>query len=155
MADLVFNQGLGRMAEWFQRVDSNDPAAAVLRIFIIDANGETDANLRDADTMTAVFALLANEVTNAGYANIALDDTDLAFTVDDGNDRVDLNFADQTFSGISAGDAWEDLIIAMDEDGSDTDGTTIPGTLHDFVVTPDGSDITAQLAVAGFFRATE
>jgi len=154
MADLVFNQALGRMAEFFNRVDSNDPAGSVLRIFIIDANAETDANLKDADTMTAVFALLANEVTNSGYANIALTDADIAFTVDDGNDRVDLDIPDQTFSSVAAGDAWEDLIVAWDDDGTDTDTNTIPGTLHDFVVTPDGSDITAQIDAAGFYRAS-
>lgn len=154
MANQVFNVALGAMAAWFKRVDDNDPAANVLRIFIIDANGVTDAVLKDLDTMALIFSGTANEVTNSGYSNIPLDDTDLAFTVDDGNDRVDLDFADQTFASIGGGDAWTDLIIASDEDGSDTDSTTIPGTLHDFVVTPDGSDITAQLDAAGFYRAS-
>jgi len=30
----------------------------------------------------------------------------------------------------------------------------VPCTLHDFAVTPDGSDITAQIAAAGFYRAS-
>lgn len=154
MANLVFNQALGAMAAWFKRVDDNDPAGAVLRIFIIDNNAETDANMKDADTMTALFALLANEVTNTNYVNIALDDTDVAFTVDDGGDQVELDFADQTFSSIASGDAWTDLVVAWDETGADNDALTIPGTLHDFVVTPDGSDITAQLDAAGFYRAS-
>ncbi len=154
MADLVINQGLGRMAEWFNRVDSNDPAGSVLRIFIFDANAETDANIKDADTIAALQALLSNEVTNTGYANIALDDTDLAFTVDDGNDRVDLDFADQTWNSVGAGDAWEDMCVAWDPDGLDTDANTVPGTWHDFLITPDGSDITVNIDAAGFYRAS-
>jgi hypothetical protein len=33
------------------------------------------------------------------------------------------------------------------------DSTFIPLTKHDFVVTPDGSDVTAQIALAGFYRS--
>ncbi len=35
-----------------------------------------------------------------------------------------------------------------------TDANIVPGTLHDFAITPDGSDITAQIAAAGFYRAS-
>lgn len=154
MADLVFTIAKGRVAQWCQNVEDNSPAAAVLRLFVIDANGETDANMEETDTMTALFATLANEVTNSGYTNQTQDDTDIVITLDDTNDRVDIDISDQTFSTIGAGDAWEDLVVAYDADGSDTDTTTIPMTLHDFVVTPDGSDITAQIDAAGFFRAS-
>lgn len=154
MADLVFNVALGSMAEWFRRVDANDPAGCVLRVFIIDANGDTDAAMKDRNDFAALVGGTANEVTNSGYANIALTDSDIAFVIDDGNDRVDLDIPDQTFSSVGSGDAWTDLIIAWDDDGTDTDSNTLCGTLHDFVVTPDGSDITAQINSAGFFRAS-
>lgn len=154
MADLVFNVSKGKAAELFQNVEDNDPAAAVIRIFAIDANGETDDNMRDADTMAALFALLANEVTNSGYANISLDETAITITLDDTNNRIDVDLTDQTWSAVAAGTAWTDLVIAYDPDGTDTDSGTIPLTLHDFAVTPDGSDITVQWNAAGVFRAS-
>lgn len=154
MADLVFNIAKGRVHQLVKNVEDNSPAAAVLRVFVIDANGETDDNIRGADTMAAVFALLANEVTNSGYANKSLDETNITITVDDGNDRVDLDIDDQTWATVVAGDDWTDIIIAYDADGADNDANTIPLSLHDFPVTPDGSDITAQIDAAGFFRAS-
>lgn len=154
MANFVFNISLGKVAELVQNVEDNDPAGAVLRVFVIDANGETDANLKDADTMAAVFALLANEVTNTGYANKSLDETQITVTPDDTNDRMDLDIDDQTWSAVGAGDAWEDVIIAYDPDGTDTDANTIPLTLQDFVVTPDGTDIKVIIHADGFYRAS-
>ena len=34
------------------------------------------------------------------------------------------------------------------------DANIVPLTMHDFVVTPDGSDMTAQINTAGFYRAS-
>jgi len=154
MADLVFNISKGRVHQLVKNVEDNSPAAAVLRVFVIDANGETDDNIRDADTMAAVFATSANEVTNSGYTNKSLDETNITIQVDDANNWVDLDIDDVSWSSVGAGDAWTDLIIAYDPDGTDTDSGTIPLTIHDFAVTPDGSDITAQIDAEGFFRAT-
>lgn len=155
MADLVFNIAKGRVAELYNRVDTNDPANSALIIAIIDAGGETDDNMRDTDTFTALFATTADEVTNTNYARKVLTDSDLsAFAPDDTNNRVDLDFADQTWTSVAAGDAWTDLIVGYDNDTTGgTDANIIPMTLHDFAVTPDGSDITAQVNSAGFFRA--
>ena len=41
-----------------------------------------------------------------------------------------------------------------DDTTAGTDANIVPLTMHDFVVTPDGSDITAQIAAAGFYRAS-
>lgn len=155
-ADFVFNIAKGRVAELYNRVDSNDPANSALIIIILDANGDTDAVMKDRDDMTALLGGTANEVTNANYARKTLTDTDLAaFAPDDVNDRVDLDFADQTWTAVAAGTAWTDLVVAYDNDTTGgTDANVVPLTLHDFAVTPDGSDITAQVAAAGFFRAS-
>jgi hypothetical protein len=156
MADFVFNIAKGRVAELYNRVDVSDPTNAVLVVSVIDAGGETDANMRDVDTLSALHGTTADEVTNTNYARKTLSDSDLtAFAPDDTNDRVDLDIADQTWTAIAAGDAWTDLVISYDSDstgGADT--AIVPLTLHDFAVTPDGSDITAQIASAGFFRAS-
>jgi len=157
MADLVFNIAKGRVAELYNRVDTNDPANSALVILVLATSGiEADATLRDVDTVSALVAGTTNEVTNTGYARKTLTDADLvAFAPDDTNDRVDLDIPDQTWTGVAAGDGWNDLVVAYDSDTTaGTDANIVPCTLHDFVVTPDGSDITAQVAAAGFFRAS-
>lgn len=157
MADQIFNIALGRVAELYNRVDLSDPTNAVLTIVILATAGiETDAVLKDKDDLAAVVAGTTNEVTNTGYARKELSDVDIvAFAPDDTNDRVDLDIPDQTFSAISAGDGWNDLLVCYDNDsGAGTDANIVPMTMHDFVVTPDGSDITAQIAAAGFYRAS-
>lgn len=156
MADLVFNISKGRVAELYNRVDSNDPANSALIIVAIDANGDTDATMRDRDDLAALLGGTANEVTNTNYARKTLTDSDIvAFAPDDTNDRVDLDIPDQTWTAIAAGTAWTDLLICYDSDTTGgTDSAVVPMTLHDFAITPDGSDIVAQIAAAGFFRAS-
>lgn len=157
MADQVFNIALGRVAELYNRVDSNDPANSALIIAVLATAGiETDAVLKDKDDLAAVVAGTTNEVTNSGYARKVLTEADLAaFAPDDTNDRVDLDIPDQTWTGVAAGDGWNDLLVCYDNDTTGgTDANIVPLTMHDFVVTPDGSDITAQIATAGFYRAS-
>jgi hypothetical protein len=98
----------------------------------------------------------ANEVTNTNYARKTLTDADIvAFAPDDANDRVDLDIPDQTWTAVAAGTAWTDFLVCYDPDTTGgTDSSIVPMTLHDFAVTPDGSDITAQINSAGFFRAS-
>lgn len=157
MADQVFNIAKGRVAEFYFRIDNNDPANSAFIILILATAGiESDATLVDVDTVSALVAGATNEVTNAGYARKTLTDADLtAFAPDDTNNRVDLDIPDQTWTGVAAGDGWNDFVVAYDSDTTGgTDANVVPCTMHDFVVTPDGSDITAQIAAAGFFRAT-
>lgn len=156
MADQILNIALGRIAELYNRVDLNDPTNAALIILVVSST-DTDALVKDVDDVAELLALaLTAEVTNTNYARKTLVDTDLvAFAPDDTNDRVDLDIADQTFSAIAAGDNWTDLVIAYDNDtGAGTDANIVPLAWYDFVITPDGSDITAVIDAAGFFRAS-
>lgn len=156
MADFVFNIAKGRVAELYNRVDSNDPANSALIIVAIDAAGDTDATMKDRDDLSALLGGTANEVTNTNYARKTLTDADIvAFAPDDTNDRVDLDIPDQTWTGVAAGTSWTDLLICYDSDTTGgTDSNVVLLTLHDFAVTPDGSDIVAQIAAVGFFRAS-
>lgn len=157
MADQVLNIALGRVAELYNRVDLSDPTNAVLVIVALSVTGDQDAAIKDADTLASIEALASvAEVTNTNYARKVLSDADLtAFAPDDTNNRVDLDIPDQTWSAIAAGDAWTDLLVCYDSDSTGgTDANIVPMTLHDFAVTPDGSDIVAQIATAGFFRAS-
>jgi hypothetical protein len=157
MADLVFNIAKGRVAELYNRVDSNDPTNSALIVAVFNVGAATDATLRDYDTLAAIEGdANAAEVANSGYARKTLTDADLtAFAPDDTNDRVDLDIPDQTWTSVAAGTAWTDVVIAYDNDTtSGTDSSIVPLTLHDFAVTPNGGDITMQVAAAGFFRAS-
>ncbi len=156
MADQIFNIALGRIAELYNRVDLNDPTNAALIIIVFNSTA-TDAVIKDLDDIAAIESNANTaEVTNTNYARKTLVDSDLAaFAPDDTNDRVDLDIADQVFSAIAAGDAWTDLVIAYDNDtGAGTDANIVPLAWYDFVITPDGSDITAVIDAAGFFRAS-
>lgn len=154
MANLVHNIALGQVVAYYRRVDENDPATAELYVIAWNA-GDTDNAIKDADTVAAIEALASTaEVTNAGYARKVLTDANLvAFAPDDTNDRVDLDIPDQTWTAVAAGSAWTDLGIAYGLNGG-ADSAKIPLTWHDFAVTPSGTDIVAQVAAAGFFRAS-
>jgi hypothetical protein len=153
MADFIFNVAKGKVAEYAARVTANDPTNSALIVVAINTSA-TDATLRDLDTLAAIEAdANTAEVTNTNYARKTI--TTVTVTVDDTNDRVDVDFADQTWTAVASGTAWTDLIVCYDADTTaGTDSNIIPLTQHDFAVTPDGSDITAQIATAGFFRAS-
>ncbi len=157
MANFTYNIAKGRVVELANRVNNNDPTNAIFLCLVLATSGiESDATLIDVDTVSALVAGATNEVTNSGYARKTLDQTGgIVVTVDDTNDRTDVDIPDQTWTGVAAGDGWNDFVVAYDSDstgGADT--AIVPMTQHDFVVTPDGSDITAQIATAGFFRAS-
>lgn len=153
MANQVHNIALGQVVSYYRRVDENDPATAELYV-IAWAAGDTDNAIKDADTVAAIEALASTaEATNSGYARKVLTDADLvAFSPDDINDRVDLDIPDQTWTSVAAGSNWTDLGTAYGLNGG-ADSAKVPLTWHDFAVTPSGTDIVAQIAAAGFFRA--
>lgn len=156
MANFVFNVAKGRVAEFYNRVDQNDPTNSAIVVVAINANGVTDATLQDLDDLAAVLATAANEVTNANYARKVLGDADIAtLSPDDTNDLMQVTIADQTWTAVGAGDAWTDLLICYDPDTTGgTDANIIPLTCHDFSVTPDGSDITADVGANGTYQAS-
>lgn len=165
MADFVFDIALGRAGELYNRVDTNDPANAVLVAVAINANGATDDAMAATATLSALLATAANEVTNSGYARKTLTDAlnwdgtaggTAMPAPDNANNRYDFDIPDVTFAAVQAGDAWTDLIICYDPDSTGgTDSAIIPLTCHDFSIpSPDGSDIVAQIATAGFYRAS-
>lgn len=157
MADFIFNIAKGRLVEFYNRVDTNDPANSALIIVALASSGlETDAVLKDKDTLADVLSGSTNEVSNTGYARKTLTDADLtAYTPDDSNDRTDIDIPDQTWTSIEAGDTWAKLLVCYDSDTTaGTDANIIPMSAHDFVVVPTGANIPAQIASAGFARAS-
>ncbi len=157
MANFVFNIAKGRVAEYYNRVKTNDPTNAALIVVALATTGlESDATLKDMDTLAAVVAGATNEVTNTGYARITLIDSDLnAVAADDATDSMKLDFADLAFGAITAGDGWSKLLICYDSDTTGgTDANIVPLTAHDITVVPDGNTITIQIHASGFYEAS-
>ena len=166
MADFVFNIAKGRVAEFYNRVQTNDPANSALVITVLATAGlESDDTLKDKDTLADVVSGTTNEVTNtvngsawSAVGRKVLTDADLvalSTNLDDTNNWMDLDIPDRTWTAVAAGDGWSKLVVCYDSDTTaGTDANIIPLTAHDFVVTPDGSDITAVVATEGFFRAS-
>lgn len=156
MADFIFNRAKGRFVEWCERVNANDPANAVLVLDVLAVSGvETDAVLRDKDDFAGLVSGATNFVTQSSIRK-TLNDTTGGITIlyDDTNDRVDIDIPDPTWTAVAAGDNWSDLVSGYDNDSTGgTDANILPATLHDFPVTPDGSDIVATVAAAGLARA--
>lgn len=156
MANFVFNIAKGRVAEFYNRVQTNDPAnSALVAVVLATAGLETDAVLIDKATLADVVAGTTNEVTNPGYSRIVRIDTDLlALAPDNTNDWLSLDMADLAFGAITAGDGWSKLLICYDSDTTlGTDANIIPLCAYDAVLTPDGSSITLQINAAGFYKA--
>ena len=155
MANFVFNIAKGRVAQYLQNVEDGSPANSRIKIVPLETTGlEADAALKDHNDLAALLAGTSNEQTTLGRKTWAA--ADLALVVDDANERFDADSVDIVWAAAT-GNAVSALITVYFPDGvtPGADSTGIPLTKHDFVVTPDGSDITAQLAAAGFFRATD
>lgn len=157
MADFAFNQAKGKAAEWAARVNANDPANSAFIIALFNTSA-TDATLRDLDTFAAIESdgntAELTSGTNANYARKTLTDaSSITITIDDTNDRVDIDCPDQTWTALGAGTAVTDLVFGYDSDTTGgTDANIVPISQHDLAVTPDGSDVTVTIAV--FYRAS-
>lgn len=146
-SDLTFNVAKGKVAYYAGLPAANDALIAVL----LKSSGlETDSTLKDYDDLSALLAGTSDEATDASYSRKTL--ASVTVTVDDTNDRVDLDCADITWTAL-AGAAIAKLVIVYDPDTTTgTDSTVIPLTAHSLDVTPDGSDVT--VTVSNFCRIT-
>jgi len=146
MADDVFNIAKGAVAEKVR------DGATVCGMLLLQEN-EAEATLIDRDDLAAMLAEAGT--TEADFTNYARK-TGLTgtITVDDANDRVDVDLPDQTWTsaGGASNNTLTKLVTFYEESGSDAG--RVPLTHHDFAETTSDSDLTAQLNSAGFYRAT-
>lgn len=153
MANIVFNIAKGRVVEYYNRVESNDPSTSALILIPIETSGlEADSALIDSATVAEVLDGTTNEQTTMGRKTLT--DTELAAlpAPDTGNDRYDISLPQVTWAGAT-GNAISKILVAYDANtgaGADTD--LIPLTMFDFAMTPNGSDI--QINSGVFFRAS-
>jgi hypothetical protein len=161
MADFPFNRSKGRTVQFAELILGNAaPYANAAFIASLWNITQTDAQEIDFDDFATIEAAGTNAEltsgTNANYARKTLTETGagLTTTYDDTNDRVDIDISDLTWTALGAGTAVTDLLVGFDNDTTaGTDSNILPVSQHDFVVTPDGSDLTAVIATAGFYRA--
>lgn len=147
MAALIPNIAKGSVAYY-----AGLPAASDALIAVLFSGSETDDNLRNADTLAAVIATGVNEATFTGYSRQTL--TGVTVTVDDANDRVDVDANNPVWSPTSA-EALTRIAICYDGDtGAGTDANIIPLFIDDFALTTATSGtLTYDIAAAGFYRA--
>jgi ABC-type transport system substrate-binding protein len=146
MANIVLNIALGYLKRYAEQVGVGN--AALILVPIETSGLETDSVLRDKDDLAAFLSGTTNEQTTMGRKTV----TACTATVDDTNDRLALDFADQTWTAAS-GNAISKLLICFDPDTTTgTDSSIVPLSLHDVTLTPDGNNFT--LTVADFARVT-
>ncbi|MEV4749059.1 hypothetical protein AB0K21_21995 [Streptosporangium sp. NPDC049248] len=155
MADFQFNVSKGRAVELYNRVKTSDPVnSALILVALAAANVETDAVLKDKDTLADVLSGSTDEATNVGYSRKVLAAADLTAVVpDDVNDWVDLALPDQTWANVQAGSNWSKILVCYRPATGSADSAIVPLTSHDFPINPDGSNVVAQVDPSGFFRA--
>lgn len=146
MADGVFNIALGAAVEMF-----NDAAANGI-VLLMKAN-EAEATLVDRTDLSDLFVEAGNTEADAtSYARITGQTGTV--TVDNANDRTDIDITtDPAWTPLGNGTNNNITKLVVAYENAAADATRIPLTHHDFVVSTDGSDVTAVLNAAGFFRA--
>lgn len=146
MADQQFNIAKGAVSEKVRDATGN------LIVLLLESN-ETESDLIDHDDLAAMLGATGN--TEASFTNYARK-TGLtgSVTVDDGNDRVDVDVADQTWTSAGNGtnETLTKAVVAYEDSAADSG--RVPMTHHDFAVTTDGSDLSVEFNSAGFARTT-
>ncbi len=146
MANITFNIALGRVASLAALTGgAND---ALIMVPLESSGLVADSTMRDYDTLSDLLAGASNEQTTAGRKTLA----SVTVTVNDTDNRVDIDAADVTWTAPT-GNAIGALVICYDPDTTGgTDADLIPLTKHDVTWTPDGNNFT--LTVADFHRAS-
>lgn len=152
MADGIFNISKGRWVHYAAQVGTGNAALVVV---LIQATGlQADDALADNDTLAAVLAATNDEATFTGYERKIV--TASPITIDDVNNLVDVDFADQVWdpAGGAVNNDLGKLLVCYDADtAAGTDAAIIPISYHDFPEITTGSKLTAEIAAAGFARA--
>jgi hypothetical protein len=158
VADGIFNVGLGRWAELVNRVDANEPTNSALIIVALKSAGlVTDAELKDLATLAVILEGASDEATNSGYSRKVFTDTDLvAASPDNVNDRQTATMPNPEWKAVAeAGGKWGKLLVCYDADTtSGTDANIIPLVHLDYLETPSGSDLKAEVNALGFAKAS-
>lgn len=147
----------GRLNEFVNRVNNNDPATSgFIAMLLQDTGLETMTVLRDYDDFAAILASTNTECSVASYNRIVLTDADIgAYTVDDANNRIDFDIADQSFGSLETGQNIAAVIVGYAPDTAGADSTIIPCkiTIPTSAVATTGNEFFWRTP-SGLWRAT-
>lgn len=122
-------------------------------MWVVFTGTETDANLRDTDTLTTTIALAVDEATFTGYSRQTA--TSVTSVVDDTNDRVDVDAADPQWSPTTAQTTTRIGGFYDPDTTGGTDADLIPLFFDDFAITtPTTGTVGYTVATGGFARAS-
>lgn len=146
MADLLFNNQRGTLVE--AKADGNDLIIVLLKV------AQADNTLRDHNTLADVLGAANTEADFTNYVRKTILNANWTVTIDDTANTAAADFADQTWTaaGGASNNNLVKLLVCID---GANDAARRPVTLHDFVATTDGNDLTAQVAAAGFYASTD
>lgn len=150
MAAFTFNVAKGKSARYAELPGVSD---GIIAILLVDAGLETDAVLKDYDTVAALLAGASNEATFSGYVRQPL--VGVSVVTDDAGDTVNVDFEDVTFLPTSA-QALGKIIFAYDPDtAAGTDADLLPLWADDFALTTLSSGSVSYVVHAdGLFGAS-
>ena len=163
MANGVFNIARGKLAYYYYAVENSlvvtatgtpaftSAADSALVLVLLETTGlEVDDTLNNHDELAALLATATNEQTN--QARKVLTDTELAAVPapNDTSNTLTLIVPDVTWTAL-AGNPISKLLVCFRPTAAAGDSAIIPLTYHDFVVTPDGSDVTADVGASGIW----
>ena len=148
MANGVFNIARGKVGYYLDDAMGLSGGNSKLVIFVLSLV-EADDTLNNYDDWAAVLAGSNSEADATNYAKIEIAAAGVTYTVDDsGNTAKVVIDADQTWTSVANDDSngdWNKLIVAWDGDSTaGTNADIVPLTYHDFTVTPNGGNITAD-----------
>lgn len=145
MANVVLNTAKGMIGYYAGLPVTND---AIIAVPIETTGIVSDATMIDYDTLADLLAGASNEQTTLGRKTLA----SVTSTVDDTNDRRNMDSADITWTATAGNPISAVVFCYVPDNTAPSDATTIPLTKHDCVMTPDGTDFT--LTVADWARSS-
>lgn len=148
MGNIVTNDALGRIAE--KMADGGDI------ILIPLSASDTDALMKDGyatpSFLDDFLGDAANTEQTTTWSRKAIANASVVITIDDSTDQVRVELPDQVFSGPTAGNDTVSMAICLD---GASDAVREVLTVHDFAVTADGNDVTADFNPAtGFWNTS-
>lgn len=151
MANFTFNIAKGRVVEFYNRVENNDPATSILSVHALSTT-PSQATAQDVDDYAALITAGAVELNANGWNVKTLTDTELASlpAPDDTNDRYAV--AIPTFNWTPTVGNAVALVICYSPVAAPTNAQRIPLTHHDFAVTADGNQVVVN--AGDFLRAS-
>jgi hypothetical protein len=171
VANGVFNIARGKVAYYYYAVENSlvvtaagtpaytSAADSALVVVLLETTGlEVDNTLNNYDDLSALLAAANNEPTGGTYARKVLTDTELAAVPapDDTANTLNLISPDIVWAALTTtgNAAISKLLYCFRPTAGSADTAIVPLTYHDFVVTPDGTDVTADVsATLGFYQS--